>query len=89
MAAAAPEVASEEAFRAYAFTVARRLLIDHYRKRSRRLVLVPLDGGAEIASDTDPYAEVSAGQTLAVVEAELNTMNEILPRCSGCGRRPT
>lgn len=69
--AAAPDT-DADGFRAYAFTVARRLLIDRYRQRSRRGPLVPLEGG--LAATTDPHGDAVAAQTLALVEASLSAM---------------
>lgn len=53
-------------FRAYAYTVARRLLIDRYRRGRHRGTLVALDGG--LAATNDPHADAVASQTLAIVE---------------------
>jgi RNA polymerase sigma-70 factor (ECF subfamily) len=69
--AAAPDT-DARGFRAYAFTVARRLLIDRYRQQRRRGPLVELDGG--LAAPSDPHSDAVAGQTLAVVEATLAAM---------------
>jgi len=71
-----PNCPDEGSFRGYAFTVARRLLIDHYRRRSVRGILVPLEGGLATIADVshDPHSQVSAGQTLAIVEQCLAQM---------------
>lgn len=76
VARAAPDCADDAAFRAYAFTVARRLLIDHHRRRAARVTLVPLVGGLEGAEDrrSDPHGHAAAGQILAVVERALAAM---------------
>lgn len=76
VARANPDCPDEGAFRGFAFTVARRLLIDHYRRRSVRGTLVPLDGGLATTPDErlDPHSQVSANQTLRVVEATLDAM---------------
>lgn len=67
-----PDMSDERAFRAFVFTVARRLLIDHHRTRSRRPVAVPLDG--ELPSPWGPEHQVRADQVLAVVDQELSAM---------------
>lgn len=64
----------DRAFRAYTYTVARRLLVDHWRRRSARVSLVPLDGGAAPAAAGQPDDHVAAAEVLAVVEAELARM---------------
>lgn len=76
VASANPRCADERAFRAYAFTVARRLLIDHHRRASARIQLVGLPGGLEpaVAGASDPHGDAAAAQTLAVVEAALDAM---------------
>ncbi len=76
VARAAPECADDEGFRRYAFTVARRLVIDHYRRRAVRSVVVALDGGLERAADrsADPHGRASAAQILQVVERSLGAM---------------
>lgn len=77
VARAAPDFPDDDSFRGYAYTVARRLVIDHYRRRSVRRIVVPLEGGLEqVASDrrADPHASASAGQILAEVERVLAAM---------------
>ncbi|HHO49740.1 MAG TPA: RNA polymerase sigma factor [Deltaproteobacteria bacterium] len=69
-----PDCPDEASFRAYAYTVARRLLIDHHRHRARSVTLVPLEGGAEPMDRSDPLGAVVAGQALALVQAELEVM---------------
>jgi len=75
VARSSPDCPTEGSFRAYTFTVARRLIIDHYRRRANRVHLVLLDGGNRQLSDhTDPHASASAAQTLQVVESILQKM---------------
>ena len=76
IARALPDFADDEAFRRYAFTVARRLAIDHYRRRAVRSVVVALDGGLDQAADrsADPHGRANAAQILAVVEGALAAM---------------
>lgn len=65
------------AFRAYVFTVARRLLIDRHRRSRTIGALVALDGGrAEqgAASGSDPHGQAVAAEVLAVVERCLAAM---------------
>lgn len=71
-----PECPDEPSFRAYAFTVARRLLLDHHRARARALPLVPLEGGVEVAASgsQDPVGQAMAGEALSVVQQELGAM---------------
>jgi RNA polymerase sigma factor (sigma-70 family) len=74
-----PDCADDRSFRAFVYVVARRLLIDRARRRSRAVVLVPIDGGR---ADTEPADRsgstadgvLAAGQTLAVVEQVLTAM---------------
>lgn len=77
VARAEPNCPSEAHFRGYVYAVARRLLIDHHRRRKARVHLVPLEGGAERRAGTDaatPFRHVAAGEVLAVVEATLGGM---------------
>ncbi|MBX2797107.1 MAG: RNA polymerase sigma factor [Myxococcales bacterium] len=71
-----PDCPDEASFRAYAYTVARRLIIDHVRSSARALPLVPLEGGMhpQPASSGDPAQMMQAGQALAVVQEELRHM---------------
>lgn len=74
---AAPDCEDLDHFRAYAFTVARRLVIDHHRRRRVRRVVVPLDPTApEPAGDPgrDPHGKVAADQILVVVQQVLGAM---------------
>ena len=68
--------ATEEEFRAYVYTVARRLLIDNYRKQARSPRLVALEGGmsAEPPDLADAEHIAAAGDVLRVVNAELAAM---------------
>ncbi len=75
VARADPDCPDEPSFRAYAYTVARRLVLDHHRARVRRAPLVPLEGGLQVGSrQEDPHGQVLVGQALAVVEDELAAM---------------
>ncbi len=71
----APECPDDLAFRGYLFTVARRLLVDHYRRRSSQVRLVPIDGGnSDIAgpsAEGDPEGVAGAAEMLSVVEGAL------------------
>jgi len=71
----APECPDETAFRAYIFTVARRLLIDHWRAKGARVVLVPLEGERDAGSTGDPEQAIGLSDVLDVVESELSAMN--------------
>ena len=75
VASAAPDCPDDRAFRAYAYTVARRLLIDHYRRHANRVTLVPLDGGLEFTTHQDPHDTACASEVLGIVEATLEQMN--------------
>ena len=75
VARAAPECPTDAKFRAYAFAVARRVLIDHHRRCRARVQLVPITGGLETGrSSDDPHSSACAGQTLLAVEACLAKM---------------
>ncbi len=71
---AQPHCPDDPSFRAFAYTVARRLLIDRHRRRARRGPLVPVDGGLEPVSASDPHSQVCAQHALKVVEATLKAM---------------
>lgn len=76
VARAEPDCASDAEFAAYAFAVARRLIIDHHRRRAARVVLVPLEGGTDRHSDGDgdPHANACATEVLLAVESTLADM---------------
>jgi RNA polymerase sigma-70 factor (ECF subfamily) len=73
-----PECGSDAKFRAYAFAVARRVLIDHHRRSRARVQLVPIEGGLERGqSADDPYSAACAGETLVLIEATLRAMPDV------------
>lgn len=78
VARANPDCPDDGAFRAYAYTVARRLILDHHRARARAAPLVPLEGGIERPDPSgpgrDPHGTAVAGEALAVVQEELAAM---------------
>ena len=77
LARAKPEFDSDAQFRAYTYAVARRILIDHHRRRAARVQLVPIEGNLA-ASQADvshsPYSRAVAGEVLKTVEACLASM---------------
>ncbi|MBT3218293.1 MAG: RNA polymerase sigma factor [Proteobacteria bacterium] len=76
IARAQPDCPDDRAFRAYTYAVARRLLIDHYRKGATKARFVPLDGGLNLSSGHDPHSTACAAEMLAVVESELRAMKD-------------
>ena len=78
IARAAPTFENDTQFRAYAYAVARRLLIDHHRRRSVRIQLVPLESGTQPAPSHPshtPHGAAVAADLLATVERCLDEMN--------------
>jgi len=67
-----PDCADDASFRAYVYVVARRLLIDRYRRK--RLDLVPLDRGEEPGVAPDAHSRLAAEQMAAVVQRTLGQM---------------
>lgn len=71
---------SEQAFeddaglRAYAFVVARRLLVDRARRAAVRPILVAIDGTPEPAGPHSPEAQARTSRLLDVVEDALAAM---------------
>lgn len=65
----------EASFRSFAFTVARRLLIDRHRRAAVRPALVALD---EVAVNDDPADAIDARRTLDAVDDELAAMKKEL-----------
>jgi RNA polymerase sigma-70 factor, ECF subfamily len=58
----------EDGFRRFAFTIARRRLLDHRRRRFRRRTdPVPAEDLADLAGGDDPAASALGRQALAVV----------------------
>lgn len=75
VARARPELPDDDAFRAYAYVIARRLLIDHHRRRMARVQLVALEGGLDPRDPgEDPHGHAQAARLLDVVEATLSEM---------------
>ncbi|MBW1877040.1 MAG: RNA polymerase sigma factor [Deltaproteobacteria bacterium] len=73
---AAPDCEDDAAFRAFMYTVARRLLIDHHRRFARRPAVVSLDDASvQVARNPwNPEHQVRADQVLAAVNVELDAM---------------
>ena len=69
-----PDCPDERAFRAYTFAVARRLIIDHYRRRKVRPQLVALDTTVPLPGHDDPHSELCASEVIALVNGELAKM---------------
>jgi RNA polymerase sigma factor (sigma-70 family) len=74
IARANPSCSDEAAFRAYTFAVARRLIIDHYRRRQVRPQLVALDTTIPIPGHDDPHSELCASEVITLVNTELAKM---------------
>lgn len=77
VARANPDCPTETQFRAYTYAVARRLLIDHHRRRAARIQIVSLEGGLDVAGGQDPdspHGAVSTAQMLTAVERALSSM---------------
>lgn len=75
---AGPDIPDLRQFRAYVFTVARRVLIDRHRRRRARVELVQMDGTAaerKASSGDSPEAHVHAQTTAEAVQVVLQSMN--------------
>jgi len=62
MVRAAPQLADDDAFRAYAFTTARRVIIDHHRRRLARPQLALVADTPEDRVDDTPHDDAVASQ---------------------------
>ena len=72
---AQPEGMPFQELRAYAYTVARRVLVDDYRRARTRVSLRLVDQQPEgLASEGNPHEVAQAGQMLDVIEDALATM---------------
>lgn len=77
VARAQPDCPDDASFRAYMYTVARRLVIDLHRRRRARIELVPIDDSAaerQASGGDAPDASLHASAILRVVEATLSQM---------------
>jgi RNA polymerase sigma-70 factor (ECF subfamily) len=75
IAKASPALKEPQAYRAYAFTVARRVLVDAHRRKAARVSLVLLPGGLEDERTTEsPYSHACAQEILGVVEQTLRSI---------------
>ena len=76
IAKANPDCPDDASFRAYMYTVARRLVIDHHRRRKARIELVPAEQEQLERSpgSSDPESQSRAGQILGVVQDTLRAM---------------
>lgn len=75
---AAPDLPDEAAFRAYMYTVARRLVIDRHRRQAARLELVSVDGQTleRLSQWTGgPDRDLEAREVLVVVTSTLEQMS--------------
>lgn len=73
VARSSPNCPTEGHFRAFAFTVARRLVVDHYRRRANQVHMVPIEGGT-LVDRANPHENATASQTLVAVESILGAM---------------
>ena len=72
---ARPTLTGPQAYRAYAFTVARRVLVDSHRRKAARVSLVLIPGGLETEPTSEsPHSHACAQEMLGVVEQTLNLM---------------
>jgi RNA polymerase sigma-70 factor (ECF subfamily) len=72
-----PKCPDEASFRAYMYTVARRLLIDHHRRRSARIQLVTVEQETldrNPSKGDSPEGQLRANQILRTVERTLSGM---------------
>ena len=73
-----PDCPDDAAFRAYMYTVARRLVVDLHRRRRARIQLVPMEADAverrATGGESSPDGRLDAQEVLAVVEKELRSM---------------
>lgn len=76
VARANPSCEDDKRFRGYVYTVARRLMIDHHRRRAVRVSLVPIEGGLNMVAsrENDPCGRAAASQILDEVLAALGAM---------------
>ena len=74
IARANPSCPDERSFRAYTFAVARRLIIDHYRRSQVRPQLVALDTTLPVPGQQDPHSELCASEVISLVNTELAEM---------------
>jgi len=77
VARAEPDCPDDASFRAYAYTVARRLVIDLHRRRKARIELVPIDDSAaerQASGGDAPDGHLEAGEVLQVVQSVLDDM---------------
>ncbi len=68
---AAPDLPDEDRFRAYAFTVAKRVLVDHHRRRAARPRLTLVDTQPEGTDSAATDGLLAAADVARVVEAAL------------------
>mgnify|MGYP003953531877 CR=1 FL=1 len=74
IARANPSCPDDRSFRAYTFAVARRLIIDHYRRSRVRPQLVALDTTVPIPNQDDPHSTLCASEVITLINAELAEM---------------
>lgn len=77
VARAEPDCADDASFRAYFYTVARRLVIDLHRRRKARIELLPIDDSAaerRASGGQAPDARLHADAVLRVVQTTLDAM---------------
>lgn len=71
---AAPICEDDRSFRAFLYTVARRLLVDRHRRNLRRPRVVPLDDANAVADRWGPEHTARAAQVAEVMQRELQAM---------------
>lgn len=68
MVRAAPDCADDASFRAYAFTTARRVIIDHHRRRLARPPLHLVEDAPEDRVDATPHDDAVAAEVAAAID---------------------
>lgn len=71
MVRAAPDCPDDASFRAYAFTTARRVLVDHHRRRLARPTLTLVQDTPEDRVDVTPHDDAVASQLAEVIDRAL------------------
>ncbi|MEL6343819.1 MAG: RNA polymerase sigma factor [Myxococcota bacterium] len=73
---ALPRYTDQGTFQAWLFQIARRLVIDHYRRRSSRIVLLPTDETSPVPqAPEDPYKSVVARELSEATARALDSLS--------------
>ena len=72
---ALPRYTDRGSFRAWLFQIARRLIIDHHRRRGSRIQLLPTETPPDLHTEATPYHHATTRQLSAATDVALESLS--------------